>query len=343
MVNYITRKIQLTGGSTYIVSLPKEWVKALSLKAGDEVQIMEDSDLKLVVIPKNGDRKEVEKRKTLLCENMVAEAIVREFIAYYMAGYSQVTISCKKMKGEDRAYIKDVVRRRLLGAEVIEEDVSSLTVQFLINEKDLPITKAIGRAYTISHNMLKDALMSIEDQDSELAREILGRDDEVDRFFFYVARQLTLSVSSLNILTEEGYNLTQVVDLYSVVKSVERVADHAGRIAENIPNLQGIVHRKEIMEAGKMSMDFYEKSVSGFMNERKEVAHDVIGNNMKAFDMVVSTSNLLLKDEKDVKATSSGIMILDSFRRIMRYSIDIAEATIDLISKSIEMNRTLES
>nr|WP_256202536.1 AbrB/MazE/SpoVT family DNA-binding domain-containing protein [Sulfuracidifex tepidarius] len=141
MVNYITRKIQLTGGSTYIVSLPKEWVKALSLKAGDEVQIMEDSDLKLVVIPKNGEKKDTDKRKILLCENMIVEAIAREFIAYYMAGYSQVTITCKKMKGEDRAYIKDVVRKRLLGAEVIEEDVSSLTVQFLINEKDLPITK----------------------------------------------------------------------------------------------------------------------------------------------------------------------------------------------------------
>ncbi|BBG24038.1 phosphate signaling complex PhoU family protein [Sulfuracidifex tepidarius] len=343
MVNYITRKIQLTGGSTYIVSLPKEWVKALSLKAGDEVQIMEDSDLKLVVIPKNGEKKDTDKRKILLCENMIVEAIAREFIAYYMAGYSQVTITCKKMKGEDRAYIKDVVRKRLLGAEVIEEDVSSLTVQFLINEKDLPITKAISRAYAISHNMLKDALVSIESQDLEIAKEILGRDDEVDRFFFYVARQLTLSVSSLNILTEEGYNLTQVVDLYSIVKSIERVADHASRIAENIPYTEKLQHRSDVLEVGKMSMEFYEKSISGFLNQRKEMSHEVIGSNMRTFEKVIRTADLLLAEERDVKATSSGIMILDSFRRVMRYSIDIAEATIDLISKTIEASRTSES
>ncbi len=343
MVNYITRKIQLTGGSTYIVSLPKEWVKALSMKAGDEVQIMEDSDLKLVVIPKNGERKDTDKKKVLLCENMIVEAIAREFIAYYMAGYSQVTISCKKMKGEDRSYIKDVVRKRLLGAEVIEEDVSSLTVQFLINEKDLPITKAISRAYAISHNMLKDTLVSIESQDMEIAKEILGRDDEVDRFFFYVARQLTLSVSSLNILTEEGYNLTQVVDLYSIVKSVERVADHATRIAENIPYMEKIQHRNDVLEVGKMSMEFYEKSISGFLNQRKEISHEVIGNNMRNFDKLMKIADLLLAEERDAKATSSGIMILDSFRRIMRYSIDIAEATIDLISKTIEASKTSES
>nr|WP_256202535.1 phosphate uptake regulator PhoU [Sulfuracidifex tepidarius] len=191
--------------------------------------------------------------------------------------------------------------------------------------------------------MLKDALVSIESQDLEIAKEILGRDDEVDRFFFYVARQLTLSVSSLNILTEEGYNLTQVVDLYSIVKSIERVADHASRIAENIPYTEKLQHRSDVLEVGKMSMEFYEKSISGFLNQRKEMSHEVIGSNMRTFEKVIRTADLLLAEERDVKATSSGIMILDSFRRVMRYSIDIAEATIDLISKTIEASRTSES
>ena len=31
----ILRKLQITGGSTFIVSLPKSWIKTLGLNAGD--------------------------------------------------------------------------------------------------------------------------------------------------------------------------------------------------------------------------------------------------------------------------------------------------------------------
>jgi len=50
-----TRKIQLTGGSTYIVSLPKEWVKYFNLKAGDEVDIRTDPQMRLSRKPQGAE------------------------------------------------------------------------------------------------------------------------------------------------------------------------------------------------------------------------------------------------------------------------------------------------
>ena len=35
-----TRKLQYTGGSSYIVSLPKKWIQDLGLKQGDHVHIV---------------------------------------------------------------------------------------------------------------------------------------------------------------------------------------------------------------------------------------------------------------------------------------------------------------
>ena len=34
-----TRKIQFTGKSTYIISLPKQWITDLGLKQGDQVSV----------------------------------------------------------------------------------------------------------------------------------------------------------------------------------------------------------------------------------------------------------------------------------------------------------------
>ncbi len=52
------RKIQITGGNSYVVSLPKSWVKDAGLKAKDAVLVMPQADMSLLVIPKNDLRKE---------------------------------------------------------------------------------------------------------------------------------------------------------------------------------------------------------------------------------------------------------------------------------------------
>ncbi|WP_338600488.1 PhoU domain-containing protein [Sulfolobus tengchongensis] len=330
----ITRKIQLTGGSTYIVSLPKEWIKALSLSAGDEVEIFQDIDMKLVIVPKSlnsPDQKEV--KKIIHCDNVTPDSIIREFIAYYIAGYSSVVITCPRMSSSTRAYIKDAVRRRLLGAEVVEEDVNSISIQFLVDEKELSIKKAISRAFTISYNMLRDSLEAINKSDIELAKEIVGRDDEVDRFFFYIARQLTISVKAINVLDAEGYNLTQSVDIYSVAKTIERVGDHANRIASLAEDVSKFSNKEDLVKNGLLILENYKSAINAFLNEKKDVAHNLIAD-IEIFKKLMELQEVAIKSNDNPKIITSTSMVIESLRRIARYSSDIAEATIDMLAKS---------
>ncbi|WP_016730854.1 phosphate uptake regulator PhoU [Saccharolobus islandicus] len=334
MSKSITRKIQLTGGSTYIVSLPKEWIKALSLSAGDEVEIYQDTDMKLFIVPKSAnttDQKEI--KKIIYCDNVSPDAIVREFIAYYIAGFSSVSITCPRMSSSTRAYIKDIVRKRLLGAEVIEEDVSTISIQFLVDEKELSIKRAISRAFTISYNMLRDSLEAISKSDIELAKEISGRDDEVDRFFFYIARQLTISVKAINVLDSEGYNLTQTVDIYSVAKTIERVGDHANRIASLAEDVSKFSNKEDLVNLGLMILESYKSAINAFLNEKKDVAHNLISN-IEIFEKLRELQEIAIKSNDNPKIITSTSMTVESLRRVARYSADIAEATIDMLAKS---------
>src|SRR5438552_6250433 len=52
------RKIQITGGNSYVVSLPKTWVKDAGLKANDAVLVLPQADMSLLVVPKADLRKE---------------------------------------------------------------------------------------------------------------------------------------------------------------------------------------------------------------------------------------------------------------------------------------------
>lgn len=133
----IVRKIQLTGGSTYIISLPKTWVKEHFLRPGDEVEIIQDKQARLILVPKKSeDSERKEKRIALNCDKPDISFVIREIIAYYMAGYTLLTVSCSKFSSDDRERIKETIRNRLLGAEIIDEDSNSLTIQFLVSEKN---------------------------------------------------------------------------------------------------------------------------------------------------------------------------------------------------------------
>ena len=45
------RKIQVTGGSSYMITLPKDWVESVGLRKNDPVNVQVQSDRSLSVYP----------------------------------------------------------------------------------------------------------------------------------------------------------------------------------------------------------------------------------------------------------------------------------------------------
>ena len=47
------RRIQITGGSSYMITLPKEWAESSGLKKNDPVTLMPQADGSLAIFPNN--------------------------------------------------------------------------------------------------------------------------------------------------------------------------------------------------------------------------------------------------------------------------------------------------
>ena len=60
-----TRKLQYTGGSSYIVSLPKKWIQDLGLKQGDNVIIMRQGNSTLQIAPASKRASKEQKEATI--------------------------------------------------------------------------------------------------------------------------------------------------------------------------------------------------------------------------------------------------------------------------------------
>jgi len=80
----------------------------------------------------------------------------------------------------------------------------------------------------MSLEMLRDAISAFIDRDPARARAVVPRDTDVDN----INRQLHRELSSY--MVERPATITRCLHLMVISKSLERVADHATNIAEEV-------------------------------------------------------------------------------------------------------------
>jgi len=87
------RKVQMTGGSSYVISLPKEWVRSMNIKKNEPLQIKIQTDGSLLILPRSSEEKESR------IKEFSADAIgnpvflFRCLVGSYIAGYTTIRIS----------------------------------------------------------------------------------------------------------------------------------------------------------------------------------------------------------------------------------------------------------
>jgi phosphate transport system protein len=86
----------------------------------------------------------------------------------------------------------------------------------------------IPRMAEIAQQMTRDALDSFVRRDVELARDVLRRDDEVDSLKDQVFREL------LTYMMADPGTIQRALALILISRNLERVADHATNIAEDV-------------------------------------------------------------------------------------------------------------
>ena len=86
----------------------------------------------------------------------------------------------------------------------------------------------LPRMAEIAERMTRDSLDAFVRRDSELARNILARDDEVDQLKDQVFRVL------LTYMMADPATIERALSLILVSRNLERIADHATNIAEDV-------------------------------------------------------------------------------------------------------------
>ena len=108
----------------------------------------------------------------------------------------------------------------------------------------------IPQMATLAEEMVRKSLDALVKRDEDLARSVLLSDDEVDRLRDAVYKELVA------FMQEQSTTIPRAVDLMFIAHNLERVADHATNIAEDVLFLvKGIDvrHHSEVREHSLLS------------------------------------------------------------------------------------------
>ena len=328
------RKVQVTGGNSFVVSLPKTWVNDVGLRAKDPVAVLVQPDSSLLIVPRR-DIRAAPKSEALLevSPGLDKDFLLRHFISYYLAGYDTIRITLGKSDGALRGFIREGIRRKLVGVEIIEESSGGILTQCLSGYVDLPLKKALERMAIIAGGMLSDSVAVLHGGGKGMAAEVIERDDEVDRFYHFLLRQLNIAVRDRSVIQEIGLTSTRDCLGYRlVVKSAERVADHAAGIAAEAENLQALPEGavKKISDMAALSKKVFDSSISALLRLDGKMAEDAIAKTKEVVQMEGKLSSEVLAPRMSGTQVASMKLMLEGIRRTAEYGSDIAEVAIDL-------------
>jgi phosphate uptake regulator len=335
------RKLQVTGGSTFILSLPKEWAIRNELKRGSSMVVREEDDGSLCISPSKFAKKEKQDEAFIKASaNDNPDAVMRTAISAYLGGYNILHIRApnqKVLSTKVRNHLKNFARHYLVGTEIVIDTPTDLTLQVLLNYPELTVQNALSRMSIIASSMHKEALSALKKLDYSAAKSVIETDREVNRFGLYIVRLLKLAVSNPRIVKEIGLNSQRDCLGYRLIaKAVERTADHATKISENTLGLKEQVNAElaeKISMLSTLAISMFENSMDALFRRDFNLAESVIEKISQVHKLekeaVLSTQNI--KSEEVVNLR----LVIESVRRTAEYASDISEVVLNLNVESV--------
>ncbi len=325
-----TRKVQKTGGSSYIISLPKVWIDKHGVEKNDTLGILSQPDGNLLITPQIDNETAIKTKEIIVDDFEDKNFLFRVLIGAYIMGFSRIVL---KSSRKFEPLIRDTITnftQIAIGPEIVEESNNFIVIKDLLNPKEMPFEKTIKRMYILVQGMHEDSINAFETQNKDLAEEVIKRDNDVDRLHWLVGRQSHIVLRDIILCQKMGITLEQASHYQQISRFLERIGDHASKIAKNVLIL--IKHKldqnlmEEIKEVSILSLNLLNKSLDAWLQKSLVLANENIED---IRNLIVTTEKISLNAINSAEVSIAVGYIIESIRRTAEYSGDISEIIIN--------------
>jgi phosphate uptake regulator len=323
------RSVQMTGGSTFTVSLPKDWAERSGIGKGSRIVMSEKEDGSISIYPL--DNRPSDKRQKVISLDDDLSLLSRKVIASYIMGFDSITIRSDRFSSEHRTHIFNLVEG-LMGLEVIREDSQSIEIKQMLDPTQLTIPSALSRLYLLAESMIRDLPAALSESNRTLLSDIATRESHVDRIHWFLLRQINYGIIDHRFSHSVDLDIHLATCYLSVARNVERICDHV----ENVANLMLDISKSSslpnsLVEISNLCSDIFSRSMRSFLKSDIGMAQEVlIEVDRQIEDYAISTFTDITRRKKRSHVLNA-MLAAESLHRIISYSQDIAEITVDSV------------
>ncbi len=328
--------MQRTGKSTFIVSLPKNWATKNGVQAGSIIYITQSDNGALML---STDRSEKDLRARLDIGDKSGEPLVRDIIGCYVGGYRTIEVTSGHMSSAQKKDLHQIVNK-LIGPEILEETINKVVIQDLLSSEELQAERALKRIRTVVKSMIQDSISALLDCNKELAIDVVQRDNDVDRLNLLISRQFTEILRSGSV-KQETLNSITAFTYMQAASNLERIADHASRIAEVASQCDSALPAEMAEEVSRLESVFgglIDDSLSYLLQTNSGKANELIDKTreiQKRVQLIANSSGV--KDQSEMLVR---LVVASSIERMLDYIMNIGELTINLRHAILDLQKS---
>jgi phosphate uptake regulator len=305
------RSVQLVGGSTYTLSLPKGWINRHAISPKSKLVVVETKSGNLIVVPPTVRRKTLEIK---IGED--ADKAVKLVTAAYLNGYDRLVILGDTEIDElVRSSVRKILRR-LMGFEVTKEGPTVIEVEIQVEPKMVSPETGLERMKNLVLSTLELGFTTTKPVEEEVLEQI---DEDSDRLNLFYSRILRQALSEPLELTKLNMDTTVVFDSLMVFRMLERCVDHAASAAKiRLLDRESPRRTEDTKKMATAVGRALEQSVKSFLSKDAELAASVAKKRWELRTGIL-----------DLPETQKASLLHYHLGRIVDYSSDIAELVLD--------------
>ena len=314
-----TRRLQKIG-SSILVSLPKEWVDANKLDKSAQVEI-ETTQNNLSIRTQQSKRpsKEIEISYPL----PKGENIVANITGAYLLGYDIIKIIGKSpISVNDRENVRASMRR-LVGMEIVDEDATNISVQFLLDETSINPQNILKRMSSIAVGMFSDVLLSLKSDDKTNLETISNRDAEINRQYFLLVRLIRSTIMDTRLAGIFNLENIDILDYRIAANTLESAGDTIVELSQSLLKSDlSKIEQKKLYDFAKDMEEIQTKSIDSFISNDRSLAITAIElqtNNSEKISKIRSS----LENKKQIPLAFFDLLYM--FEKILQSWSDITD------------------
>jgi phosphate uptake regulator len=322
------RNIQRTVGGTYMVTIPKEFVRTLGLDSGRAVKVELEED-RIVILPTE-PRQSIVSKVIKTSEFKDPKLLSLAIVNLYIMGYDVAEIVSDEgiMSPAHKKAVREAVEN-MIGVEIVEDYADRVLLQSLVDPSKFEVDALLQRFTQLSRAVLRDAVKALLSADRALAHDAYERGAELTRLYRLMMRICFQALRSSHVreLVKVRDTPSLVVRIVAV-RELGRVAYYCMKSAERVEELGSTEGElaETIAEMAEIVDKMLEQALNSLLRHDLELASSVIDLMDRVRELYAKAfKKIIRRPEREAHVLG---LIIRAIRAVAGYGVALADDAI---------------